>query len=118
MLSSDLFSIKKNCTEIFAATVPNKVQAYLAVGKPIVACLNGEGARLVVESGAGLATPAEDARALADTILKLYGMPEGQRDEMGNNGREYYQRHFNHEDLIDQLIVHLQGATQVEAGKR
>jgi len=104
--------------EIFAATVPSKVQAYMASGRPIIACLNGEGARLLDEAEAGLATPAEDARALAETILKLYRMPEGQRDEMGNNGREYYQRHFNHEDLIDRLIVHLQGVTQVETGKR
>ena len=104
--------------EIFAATVPSKVQAYMASGRPIIACLNGEGARLLNEAEAGLTTPAEDARALADTVLKLYGMTEGQRDEMGKNGREYYQRHFNHEDLIDRLIVHLQCVTQVETGKR
>jgi len=104
--------------EIFAATVPGKVQAYMASGRPIIACLNGEGARLLNEAEAGLATPAEDARALAKTILKLYRMPEGQRDEMGNNGREYCQRHFNHEGLIDRLIVHLQGAAQVENGTR
>ena len=104
--------------EIFAATVPSKIQAYLAAGKPIVACLNGEGARLVEEAGAGFATPAEDARALADTILKLYRMPQGQRDKMGSNGRAYFQRHFNHEDLIDRLIVHLQGVTRVETGTR
>jgi glycosyltransferase involved in cell wall biosynthesis len=102
--------------EIFSATVPSKIQAYMASGRPIIACLNGEGARLLAEADAGLVTPAEDARALADTILKLYRMPEGQRDEMGNNGRRYYQRHFNHEDLIDRLIVHLQCATQVRAG--
>ena len=104
--------------EIFAATVPSKVQAYMAVGRPIVACLNGEGARLVEEAGAGFATPAEDARALADTILKLYRMPEGQRDEMGSNGRDYYQRHFNHEDLIDKLIVHMEGVVQEKRGAR
>jgi glycosyltransferase involved in cell wall biosynthesis len=104
--------------EIFAATVPSKIQAYMAAGRPIVACLNGEGARLVEEANAGFATPAEDAQALADTILKLYRMPEGQRHEMGSNGRGYYQRHFNHGDLIDRLIVHLQGVAQVEAGTR
>ena len=104
--------------EIFAATVPSKVQAYMASGRPIVACLNGEGARLLSEAGAGLSAPAEDAQALADAILKLYGMPEGQRDEMGKKGREYYQRHFNHEDLIDNLVAHLQGVTKMETGTR
>lgn len=97
---------------IFAATVPNKVQAYLAAGRPIIACLNGEGARLVVEAGAGLATPAEDARALADTILGLYRLTPGERETMGDNGRRYYKEHFDHGRLIDQLIDHLHAASK------
>ena len=97
---------------IFAATVPNKVQAYLAVGKPIIACLNGEGARLVVEAGAGLASPAEDAKALAETILQLYSLTPVERKNMGENGRQYFQKHFNHDHLVDQLIGHLQSVSQ------
>ncbi|MDC1433205.1 glycosyltransferase family 4 protein [Burkholderiales bacterium] len=93
---------------IFAATVPNKIQAYLAAGRPIIACLNGEGARLVVEAEAGLATPAEDPKSLADTVLLLHGLSAGEQRKMGENGRNYYQKHFNHDRLIDQLIVHLQ----------
>jgi len=92
---------------IFAATIPNKVQAYMAAGRPIIACLNGEGARLVVEAEAGLATPAEDARALADTILHLYKQSPAERKKMGENGRRYYRKHFNHDHLIGQLIGHL-----------
>lgn len=101
---------------IFAATVPNKVQAYLAAGRPIVACLNGEGARLVVDAGAGLATPAEDAKALADTILRLYGLSPTEREKMGENGRRYYQNHFDHDRLVNQLIGYLQAASQSGKG--
>lgn len=97
---------------IFAATVPNKVQAYMAAGRPIIACLNGEGARLVVEAEAGLATPAEDPRALADTILHLYRQSPDEREKMGDNGRRYYQEHFDHDHLVDQLIGHLQAVSQ------
>ena len=93
---------------IFAATIPNKIQAYLAAGRPIIACLNGEGARLVVEAGAGMATPAEDATALADTILRMYRLSPAERIAMGDNGRKYYREHFNHDNLVDTLINHLQ----------
>lgn len=92
---------------IFAATIPNKVQAYMAAGRPIIACLNGEGARLVVEAGAGLATPAGDAVALADAVLRLYKQSSAERKKMGENGRRYYREHFNHDHLIGQLIGHL-----------
>ena len=97
---------------IFAATVPNKVQAYMAAGRPIIACLNGEGARLVVEAGAGLATPAEDPGALAGTILHLYRQSLDEREKMGDNGRCYYKEHFDHDRLVDQLIGHLQAVSQ------
>ncbi|WIM05134.1 MAG: glycosyltransferase family 4 protein [Candidatus Nitricoxidivorans perseverans] len=95
---------------IFAATVPNKIQAYMAVGRPIVACLNGEGARLVEEAEAGVAVPAEDAHGLADAILKLHRMSPQERDRLGENGRAYYRAHFDHEKLVSELIGHVREA--------
>ncbi|MBC8085860.1 MAG: glycosyltransferase family 4 protein [Phycisphaerae bacterium] len=103
--------------EIFKHTIPSKVQAYFAAGRPIIACLNGEGARLVLEAGAGLATPAEDARALADAVLALYRTPPDEREAMGQRGRAYYAEHFTHERLTDQLITHLQ-SVQPERARR
>ncbi len=98
--------------EIFRATIPSKVQAYLAAGRPILACLNGEGADLVTKAGAGLAVPAEDARALAAAVLCLYHLSPEEREAMGARGRLYYAEHFAHDMLIDQLIGHLQSACQ------
>jgi len=94
--------------EIFAATVPNKIQAYMAAGRPIIACLPGEGARLVAEAGAGIGVRAEDGAALAEAVLRLYRMDESEREEMGHNGRSYFFEHFDHEKLVDQLMGHLQ----------
>jgi glycosyltransferase involved in cell wall biosynthesis len=92
---------------IFAMTVPNKVQAYMAVGRPILACLNGEGARLVAEAQAGLSVPAQDAKALAAAILQLYQMPAEDRVKLGANGRRYFKAHFDHDKLVDELMAHL-----------
>ena len=96
---------------IFAATVPNKIQAYMAAGRPIVACLNGEGARVVEEAHAGISVPAEDAKALAFAIFKLYGMSPAQRNEIGSNGRRYFKSHFDHDKLVEELMMHLRGMT-------
>lgn len=92
---------------IFAATVPNKIQAYMAVGRPIIASINGEGARLIHEADAGLAVPAENGKALADAILKLYSMPQVDREKFGANAQAYYRQHFNHENLVTDLMTHL-----------
>jgi glycosyltransferase involved in cell wall biosynthesis len=89
---------------IFAATVPNKVQAYLAVGRPVIGCLNGEGARLIEEAGAGMTVKAEDADGLARAILTLYRMTPEARKKMGDNGRLFYRQNFDHEQLVDRLV--------------
>ena len=93
---------------IFALTVPNKLQAYLASGRPIIACLNGEGARVVSEAQAGLSVPAQDDKALAAAVLQLYQMPDQERARLGANGRRYFNENFAHDRLVDQLLVHLQ----------
>jgi glycosyltransferase involved in cell wall biosynthesis len=90
--------------EPFSTTIPSKIQAYMAAGRPILASLNGEGARLVVEAEAGLAVPAEDSKALAASVLTLYKMPLIERERLGNNGSNYYKENFNHEKLLVELI--------------
>tara|TARA_B110000444_G_scaffold261379_1_gene313043 strand:- start:4705 stop:5073 length:369 start_codon:yes stop_codon:yes gene_type:complete len=94
--------------EAFAATIPSKIQTYMAAGRPILACLNGEGARIVVEADAGIAVPAENAKALAAGILKIYEMSEDERAILGANGSSYFKEHFDHEKLVSDLANHLQ----------
>lgn len=98
---------------IFALTVPNKVQAYMAAGRPILACLNGEGARLVEEAQAGLSVPAQDAKALAAAVLQLYRMSPEERAHLGANGRRYFKAHFDHDKLVDELMAHLRGMSKI-----
>ncbi|WP_309680834.1 glycosyltransferase family 4 protein [Polaromonas sp.] len=93
---------------ILSQTVPSKVQAYLAAGRPIIASLDGEGARVVEEAGAGLACPAEDAPALAQVILRLRAMPEAELKRMGDSGRRYYQQHFEPTMLAKRLVQHFE----------
>ena len=88
---------------IFSLTIPSKIQSYLACGKPIVASIDGETANIIKESGAGIAIEAEDAKGLAEAILKLYNMQEKEREEMGKFGREYFEKHFESTKLIAKL---------------
>lgn len=89
--------------EILAQTVPSKVQAYFAAGKPVVASLDGEGARVVQEANAGVTCPAEDAQALAEGILGLRNAPPAELESMGQAGRRYYDQHFEPEMLARRL---------------
>jgi len=99
--SALLVSLAKS--PIMELTIPSKLQAYLAAGKPIIASVDGEGARVVREAGAGLACAAEDAQALADAVLSLCQMTADQREAMGRAGRAYYDQHFQPAALAEQL---------------
>ena len=97
---------------IMSLTVPSKVQAYLAARKPIIASMDGEGARIVEEAGAGIACPAEDSHALAQAILKLRDMTAEDLGQMGERAGRYYQDHFEPRMLANRLSVILSNATK------
>ncbi len=90
----------------FELTIPSKVQAYLAAARPIIAALDGEGARVVEEAGAGFCSAAGDAGALAASILRMARLPLAERQAMGMRGRSYFNRHFAPERLVDELADH------------
>ena len=96
-----LVTLKKD--PVFAITIPSKIQSYLACGKPIVAALDGEGARVIEESGGGVAVPAGDADGLAEVVLKMYRMPKWDLENMGRFSREYSETHFERNALLDRL---------------
>jgi len=100
---SDVLLVTLKKEPIFALTIPSKVQSYLACAKPIIAALDGEGARVVEEAGAGVTCPAENPKALAEAVLNLYNVSKADRKEMGKKGRSYFEKHFERKMLLDRL---------------
>jgi colanic acid biosynthesis glycosyl transferase WcaI len=96
-----LVTLKK--MPVFALTIPSKLQSYLACGRPVVAALEGEGARVVEESGAGFVAQPEDPKGLAAAVLAMYDASAEQRAVMGKNGRRYFEEHFERSVLIQHL---------------
>ncbi|RON50706.1 glycosyltransferase family 4 protein [Pseudomonas frederiksbergensis] len=90
--------------EAFSYTIPSKVQAYLAAGRPIVAALDGEGARVINEAKAGLTCPAQDAEGMASKIEQLFHMTSDERESLGQSGRTYYLENFEMERQSRRLI--------------
>lgn len=96
-----LVSLKEN--ELFSLTLPAKVQSYLASGKPIIAAMNGEGARVVAEAGAGLTCRAEDPKALAGLIIEMSRLSLDERKELGRKGKEYFDLNYSRDVLLERL---------------
>lgn len=97
-----IVSLKKD--KIFSLTIPSKLQSYLACGKPILASLDGEGAKVIEESMAGFVSPSENAELFAANVIKLYNLSSESRSEMSENALQYFKNEFEREMLIDRLI--------------
>jgi glycosyltransferase involved in cell wall biosynthesis len=96
----------------FAVTVPSKLQAYLACGRPILAGIDGEAARIVVEADAGLAVPAGDPAALAAAAITMADAPPGVREAWGRNGAGYFEREFGRATTLERLLDGLSGSRE------
>ena len=100
---ADILLVSLRRDDSLATTVPAKLQSSLATGRPVLAALGGEVARIVEESRGGLVVEQEDARALADGIRRLLAMTTAEREAMGECGRAYAREHFDRETLVDRL---------------
>jgi colanic acid biosynthesis glycosyl transferase WcaI len=100
---ADVMIITLKDEYIFSLTVPTKLQSYMACGKPIVAMINGETARIIDEAGAGFTCNSGDSLAFANKILKMYTMKPEFRKIMGTNSKDYYLSNYSKEKILDQI---------------
>ncbi|MHC8355000.1 glycosyltransferase family 4 protein [Pseudomonas sp. LB3P81] len=110
-----LVSLKTN--DVFEKTIPGKVQAYLASGRPLLGMINGEAARVINESGAGLSCQSGDAEGLAAIALALAKAEPQQLKLMGMAGREYYETNYSKSVLMERLDSMFRVATLRKANK-
>jgi glycosyltransferase involved in cell wall biosynthesis len=97
-------------SDSLALTIPSKISTYLAAGRPIIGALDGEGADLIRQAGAGVAVPAEDAAGLASAILEVRNLSAARRQAMGAAGRSYFDQHLAPGPLARVLIKHFHEA--------
>lgn len=92
---------------VFAQTIPSKLQSCLASGRPIVASLAGESARIVEEAQCGIVCAPRDPAALADAASAIADMPQIERDRLGHNAHAYFQAHFTQSRIIEFVLGRL-----------
>ena len=80
---------------IFSKTVPAKLQTYMALGKPIIGVLEGEGAKLIVDSDCGIVEENYNYEELAKKINSFASKNSSELNKKGENAKKYYSKHFS-----------------------
>ena len=75
-------------------SIPQKTQAYMAVGRPIVMAVAGEASEVVQEAGAGVICRPGDPTSIADAVRRLADTGPEEREEMGRKGKKFYEERF------------------------
>jgi glycosyltransferase involved in cell wall biosynthesis len=101
---ADIMLVTLKDEDIFALTVPGKIQSYMASSKPILSMLPGVGNELVEEATCGFTSKAEDYNSLANNAITAFGCSKEKLEELGVNGNKYYNEHYAKDKVIDNFI--------------
>lgn len=85
------------------AVVPARLQSYMSAGRPVLAMIGCGGADIIEESKCGYAVPAGDSKALIDVIKNKVLTNRESFRKKGENGRDFYMKHYRLNDCIDNL---------------
>ncbi len=97
---------------LFAITIPQKTQFYMAMGKPVLIGVRGEAASFIEQAGAGVSVPPQDVDAMANAMVELANLPKAALAEMGRRGRAAYLKDFSFHSAIDATEALLHAAVR------
>jgi glycosyltransferase involved in cell wall biosynthesis len=99
---------------LFRSTLPSKLQATLAAGRPIIAAVRGDAAAVVAASGAGITVPPGSSAQLAAAILETSALSVQERRDLGDAGRRYYETHLSRRQGVARLSALVEQASRRE----
>lgn len=88
---------------VLSLTVPGKIQAYMAMGKPIITAINGAASDVIRDAQVGLTCSPDDPKSLAESILKIFNMSQDEKNQLKENARIYYQKNYSRNESINRV---------------
>ena len=85
------------------AVVPARLQSYMSAGRPVLAMIGCGGADIINESKCGYSVASGDTDSMIRLIKDQVLPNKASFEEMGKNGREYYEKNYRLPDCIDNL---------------
>ncbi|NLH77460.1 MAG: glycosyltransferase family 4 protein [Acidobacteria bacterium] len=85
--------------------IPQKTQAYMAAGRPIIMAVRGDAAELVRKADAGFLCEPEDPVSIASAVERLSSLPEEERERYGRNGRDFYYENLSFRAGVERTLA-------------
>ncbi len=88
-------------------TIPNKLTSSLYYGRPILACIGGDGKEILEKAKGSIFSSGESPEQLAEAMKKLFDLSEEQRAVLGRNNKEYFNKNFSFEKAVERITDEL-----------
>jgi glycosyltransferase involved in cell wall biosynthesis len=89
-------------SSLIGATIPSKLQGYMAAGKSVIAAASGGTKYVVEDAKCGRVVSPNDTQGFANAIVELASNPS-KREACGKNARKYFEQNFSRELFLDKI---------------
>lgn len=101
---SDVLILPMKNVNVSITAIPSKVYEFLACGKPVIVCAEGELANMIKKYSSGLVVRTADEKAFAEAILQLYS-DRKLAAVLGENAREAIVNNFSDNKVGQKLAL-------------
>lgn len=100
---ADACILPLKCDNEIGKTLPNKLQNYMAAGRPILGMISGSAKEIIEEAKCGLCVEGNDVEGFSQ-IVKYFIEHNKCIENYSINAREYYMKNFRKNIIIDKLV--------------
>lgn len=110
LAAADVLIVHLRDDPLFEITLPSKLQFYLAMGRPVLAGVRGEAARLVEDADVGVVFEPENVAAAAEAFERLASARRADLEAMGKRARGLYDKRFSFATSLSRMDAAIQVA--------
>jgi glycosyltransferase involved in cell wall biosynthesis len=108
---ADICLVPLRDVPLFDTFIPSKMFEIMAMGKPILASLSGEAARILESSEGAVVIGPEDAQGIVQAIRDLYNDRQ-RRNFLGQKGRRFVEGNYSRKSLAAKYLTIMQEGKQ------
>lgn len=103
LAAADVLLVHLADEPVFEITIPQKTQAYLLAGRPILMAVRGEASEIVREAGAGLVVEPCQPQKLAQAAIEMSQFSADKLKKMAQRGMNFYQKNMSMANGIESV---------------
>ena len=88
---------------LFEITIPSKIQAYMAMGKPLLVGVKGNASEIVEKNDIGISFEPGNANQFINAIKSFSKYTSNRKNKISQNSKNYYESNMSFKIGVDKF---------------